>query len=73
MVFIAGGATTAELAAIQKVMREQQRDVVVGTTHILSPQDFVHDLQFLDEAKVEGFFEERQEIKRKQAEVSLAF
>mmetsp|Transcript_8884 Transcript_8884/g.25381 ORF Transcript_8884/g.25381 Transcript_8884/m.25381 type:complete len:315 (-) Transcript_8884:259-1203(-) len=59
LVFIAGGATPAELSAIQNLMNVHSRDIIVGCTHIVTPKRFVHDLSFVDPNKVEMYYEAR--------------
>ena len=48
-----------ELVALHNVMREHNRDVVVGTTNLLAPKQLVHALKFLDKGGAQQFYQER--------------
>eukprot|EP01137_Pigoraptor_chileana_P005928 Opistho-2@2973 len=48
IVFVLGGVTYSELRVAYEVMRSRQREVVIGSTHLLTPKRFVADLQSLD-------------------------
>ncbi|GBG27783.1 Syntaxin-binding protein 1 [Hondaea fermentalgiana] len=68
IVFVAGGATHAELAAIHKVMRTFNRDVVVGSTHLLNPESFLHSLKFLEHNRDMAYFTELADFERAKKE-----
>lgn len=68
IVFIAGGATYSELAAIHKVMRNTNRDVVVGSSHLIAPEEFLHQLKFLEPNRDMAYFEELAEFERAKKE-----
>ncbi|GAA6018634.1 hypothetical protein JCM10207_008988 [Rhodosporidiobolus poonsookiae] len=48
MVFVAGGATYSELRSVYKVSEQANKDVYLGTTHMLTPQSFAGDLANLE-------------------------
>jgi len=68
IVFIAGGATHAELAAVADMMQRHNKDVVVGSTHLLKPEGFVNDLKFLQIGKSKTYFDAIEAEKLVQAE-----
>ncbi|KAJ3021170.1 vacuolar sorting protein VPS33/slp1 [Thoreauomyces humboldtii] len=45
--FVLGGVTPSEMKACYDVMKDQQREVIIGSTHILTPSVFVDDLKDL--------------------------
>ena len=47
IVFVAGGACYSELRSAQEVGDKGRQDIIMGTTHFVSPEDFVHDLTLL--------------------------
>lgn len=46
-VFIAGGVTYSEIRAMHELCHSQGRDIIVGSTHILTPRQFVLNLRHL--------------------------
>ncbi|GAA5827126.1 hypothetical protein JCM11251_001128 [Rhodosporidiobolus azoricus] len=48
MVFVAGGATYSEVRTVYKVSAAANKDVYLGTTHLLTPQSFAADLANLE-------------------------
>jgi len=52
IVFISGGMTYSEMRAITDLANSCKREVILGSTHIIRPEDFVHNLELLgdDEA-----------------------
>ncbi|GAA6059866.1 hypothetical protein JCM10212_007071 [Sporobolomyces blumeae] len=48
LVFVAGGATYSEVRTVYKVSEAANRDVFLGTTHLVTPQGFVADLANLE-------------------------
>ncbi|POY70532.1 hypothetical protein BMF94_6446 [Rhodotorula taiwanensis] len=44
LVFMAGGATYSEVRAVYKVSEAANKDVFLGTSHLVTPQKFVSDL-----------------------------
>ncbi|GAA6011838.1 hypothetical protein JCM11491_000767 [Sporobolomyces phaffii] len=48
LVFVAGGATYSEVRTVYKVSEAANKDVFLGTTHLVTPQSFVGDLANLD-------------------------
>lgn len=55
IVFVIGGATHYEIKALYDMMKERNREVVIGTTHILKPRDFIFSLKHLDGTSNERF------------------
>jgi len=47
IIFIAGGVSYSEVRALNEVMRASNREVIVGSTHILTPESYVRDLERL--------------------------
>lgn len=45
LVFVAGGASYCELKAAYDCSKEYSRDVVIGTSHMLAPAEFVEELK----------------------------
>ncbi|KAI5477593.1 hypothetical protein MNV49_006079 [Pseudohyphozyma bogoriensis] len=48
LVFVAGGATYSEVRSVYKVSEALNKDVFLGTTHVITPEAFVKDLSNLD-------------------------
>ncbi|GJJ76041.1 hypothetical protein EMPS_08400 [Entomortierella parvispora] len=46
-VFIAGGVTHSEIRAMHELCHSHGRDIIVGSTHILTPRQFVLNLRHL--------------------------
>ncbi|KAG0216096.1 vacuolar sorting protein VPS33/slp1 [Mortierella sp. GBA30] len=46
-VFIAGGVTYSEIRAMHELCQEMGRDIVIGSTHLLTPRMFVYSLRYL--------------------------
>ncbi|KAF9963764.1 vacuolar sorting protein VPS33/slp1 [Mortierella alpina] len=44
-VFIAGGVTHSEIRAMHELCHEMGRDIVIGSTHIITPRMFVYSLR----------------------------
>ncbi|CAO3574468.1 unnamed protein product [Mortierella alpina] len=49
-VFIAGGVTHSEIRAMHELCQEMGRDIVIGSTHIITPRMFVYSLRYLARA-----------------------
>eukprot|EP01111_Echinosteliopsis_oligospora_P010004 TRINITY_DN3032_c0_g1_i2.p1 TRINITY_DN3032_c0_g1~~TRINITY_DN3032_c0_g1_i2.p1 ORF type:complete len:211 (-),score=77.82 TRINITY_DN3032_c0_g1_i2:89-721(-) len=47
IVFIAGGMTYSEMRSAYEISQATQRQVIIGSTHILTPADFVEQLASL--------------------------
>ena len=47
IVFIAGGATYSEIRSIYEAVKAHNRDIVLGTTHIITPRPFLFQLRDL--------------------------
>ncbi|KAJ3378709.1 vacuolar sorting protein VPS33/slp1, partial [Entophlyctis sp. JEL0112] len=47
IVFVLGGLTYSEIRAANEVMLETQRDVIIGSTHVLNPHSFLDTLKTL--------------------------
>ncbi|KAI9324087.1 Sec1-like protein [Zopfochytrium polystomum] len=45
--FILGGMTLSELRSAQEVMHELKRDIIIGSTHIITPHMFIDTLKVL--------------------------
>ncbi|KAJ9075040.1 syntaxin binding protein 1 [Entomophthora muscae] len=45
LVFIAGGLTYSEIRSVYEISKVIKRDVLIGTTHILCPKDFLASLR----------------------------
>ncbi|GAA5891833.1 hypothetical protein JCM8208_002906 [Rhodotorula glutinis] len=48
LVFVAGGATFSEVRSVYKLSEAAQKDIFLGTTHLVTPQRFVADLSSLE-------------------------
>jgi syntaxin-binding protein 1 len=48
MVFVAGGATYSEVRSVYKVSESSNKDVYLGTTALITPQQFASDLANLE-------------------------
>jgi len=48
IVFVAGGATYSELRTAYQVSSSLQKEVIIGSTHMITPQRFLDDLKALD-------------------------
>ena len=57
IVFVIGGATHYEIKALYDLMKERNREVVIGTTHILKPREFLFSLKHLKGTTSEQFNE----------------
>ncbi|RKP09734.1 Sec1-like protein [Thamnocephalis sphaerospora] len=44
IVFVAGGITYSEMRSVYEVGQKYGRDVLIGSTHIITPKQFMHDL-----------------------------
>ena len=51
IVFVAGGATFSEARACYEVSRASVRDVFLGTSHMITPNSFLSQLQGLSESR----------------------
>ncbi|KAI8053210.1 Sec1-like protein [Syncephalis plumigaleata] len=49
IVFIAGGITYSEIRAVYEIGRKFGRDILIGSTHIITPQQLLNDLRRLRE------------------------
>ncbi|KAF9565166.1 vacuolar sorting protein VPS33/slp1 [Mortierella alpina] len=49
-VFIAGGVTYSEIRAMHELCQEMGRDIVIGSTHLITPRMFVYSLRYLARA-----------------------
>ncbi|KAF9423306.1 vacuolar sorting protein VPS33/slp1 [Podila epigama] len=47
MVFIAGGVTYSEIRAMYELCLEMGRDIIIGSTHIITPRQFIYSLRHL--------------------------
>ncbi|KAG0244284.1 Sec1-like protein [Mortierella sp. GBAus27b] len=47
MVFIAGGVTYSEIRSMYELCESMGRDIIIGSTHIITPRQFVHSLRHL--------------------------
>lgn len=47
-VFVVGGMTMSEMAAAYHIGREAQTDLILGSTHVLTPQSFLRDVSLLE-------------------------
>jgi syntaxin-binding protein 1 len=58
IVFIAGGMTYSEIRAINEVMKLTKREIIIGSTHIVRPVDFLRDLDILgDDEKASHYLD----------------
>lgn len=48
LVFVAGGATYSEVRSVYKLSEAANKDIFLGTTHLVTPQQFVADLSSLE-------------------------
>ena len=51
IIFIAGGITMVEIRALNLLMRTYGRNIVVGSTHIITPKLYIHNMKFLNSPK----------------------
>lgn len=47
-VFVAGGMTYSEMRSAYELSRELGKDIYIGSTHTITPEEFIGDLQTLD-------------------------
>lgn len=47
MVFIAGGVTYSEIRAMHELCHSMGRDIIIGSTHIITPRQFIYSLRHL--------------------------
>jgi syntaxin-binding protein 1 len=47
IVFVAGGACYSELRAAQEIMEKGGQEIILGSTHIMNPTEFVENLTSL--------------------------
>ncbi|KAJ2765808.1 syntaxin binding protein 1 [Coemansia nantahalensis] len=47
ILFIVGGATFSEIRAAEEVARKHGREVIVGSTHIIEPEDYLYEISTL--------------------------
>ncbi|KAG0006132.1 vacuolar sorting protein VPS33/slp1 [Entomortierella chlamydospora] len=47
IVFIAGGVTYSEIRAMYELCQSMGRDIVIGSTHIITPRQFIQSLRYL--------------------------
>jgi len=56
MVFIAGGMTLSEMRSVYEIAEKHNRDIIIGSTHIITPTDYINSLRNL--MKVESVDDE---------------
>ncbi|KAJ1727945.1 syntaxin binding protein 1 [Coemansia biformis] len=47
ILFIIGGATFSEIRAAEEVARKHGREVIVGSTHLIEPEDYLYEISTL--------------------------
>ncbi|KAL1917572.1 uncharacterized protein VTP21DRAFT_3965 [Calcarisporiella thermophila] len=47
IVFIAGGLTFSEIRTAYEIFRQYDREVIIGSTHTITPKEFVKDMRYL--------------------------
>ncbi|CAJ0836893.1 2377_t:CDS:10 [Entrophospora sp. SA101] len=47
IVFVAGGVTNSELRSAYEITEKYNRDVIIGSTHVITPKQFIEDLKLL--------------------------
>ncbi|KAK9729404.1 syntaxin binding protein 1, variant 3 [Basidiobolus ranarum] len=47
IIFVTGGVTYSEIRSAYEIAKTYQRDVYIGSTHIITPKSFLEDLRFL--------------------------
>ncbi|KAJ1813697.1 syntaxin binding protein 1, partial [Coemansia sp. RSA 2599] len=47
ILFVIGGVTFSEIRAAQEIARKYDREVLVGSTHVLAPEDYLRDVSSL--------------------------
>jgi len=52
IIFIAGGVTYSELRSVYELSRKFKRDVLIGSTSMLTPDVFIHDLKELKKVEL---------------------
>jgi syntaxin-binding protein 1 len=50
IIFIAGGASYAEMKAIYEVMQKESKEIILGSTHLLAPDTYLVDVGSLNVA-----------------------
>ena len=53
-VFIAGGVSYAELRVAYEMMRKNGKEIVIGSTHLITPKSFLEELKTLDTREYTG-------------------
>ena len=48
MIFVAGGVCHAELQAVYQVSEENQKEIILGSTAILTPTQYIAELESLN-------------------------
>ncbi|CAG8563814.1 2015_t:CDS:10 [Ambispora gerdemannii] len=47
IVFVAGGVTYSEIRSAYELSEKHNRDVIIGSTHTITPKKFINDLKYL--------------------------
>ncbi|KAF9913556.1 vacuolar sorting protein VPS33/slp1 [Lobosporangium transversale] len=47
LVFVAGGVTYSEIRAMYELCQSMGRDIIIGSTHIITPRQFIYNLRYL--------------------------
>lgn len=55
IVFVAGGVAYSELRTAHDLMAQQSKEVIVGGSHVISPDKFVEDVAMLDPISARAF------------------
>ncbi|CAG8721745.1 8456_t:CDS:2, partial [Racocetra fulgida] len=55
IVFIAGGVTYSELRTAYEITEKHRQDVIIGSTHIITPQKFVEDMSLLHNPPTQSY------------------
>ena len=54
MVFIAGGVGYSELRTAYEMMQMKSKEVIIGSSHLMSPDDFIRNLGELSSEETVG-------------------
>ncbi|CAG8721048.1 15244_t:CDS:2, partial [Racocetra persica] len=55
IVFITGGVTYSELRTAYEITEKHRQDVIIGSTHIITPQKFVEDMSLLHNPPTQSY------------------
>lgn len=50
LMFVVGGVTYSELRSAYELNEKSKREIIIGSTHVITPKDFINQLLTLDQA-----------------------